>query len=89
MDLRPTTESTTTAAQKTDFSENLVCEYFVSGYHIIQLRLASYRDLIDQKSFLSHICRLSIFCPKIKYTPIGCTVYPVKWTHVQLQSQLP
>ena len=35
--------------KKTDFSENLVCVYFVSGYHILQLRLASYRDLSDQK----------------------------------------
>ena len=36
-------------SRKTDFSENLVCVYFVSRYHIIQLILASYRDLIDQK----------------------------------------
>ena len=39
----------TTGAEKSDFSENLVCVYFVSRYHIIQLILASYRDLIDQK----------------------------------------
>ena len=50
--------------KKTDFSENLVCEYFVSGYHIIQLRLASYHDLIDQKKFLSNIRWLSIFAQK-------------------------
>ena len=38
---------------------------------------------------MSNIRRLSIFCPKIKYTGIECTVYPVKWTYVQLQSRLP
>ena len=65
--------------RKPDFSGNLFFVYFVSGYNIIKIKLASQIDLKNQKKIQSNIQQLLIFYSK---SSIGCTVYQPNQTYV-------